>query len=225
LIDVGLIDVAGRLAAVQRTIDGVERRWTHPVGIVAVTKGFDGWAIEAAVAAGCRSIGENYAQELLTKREVIERLRPEVHFIGRLQSNKVRQLAGLVDVWATLDRSSVIDEVARRAPGARVLVQVNATGEENKGGAAPDDVETLVARALDRGLEVAGLMTVGPTGQPPQAARPGFRMVRQLVDALALEVCSMGMSADITVAVEEGSTEVRLGTALFGPRPARPAGA
>jgi PLP dependent protein len=217
-----LIDVAARLATMRQAIEAVERRWTHRVEIVAVTKGFDASAIESAVAAGCRAIGENYAQELLAKRDALERLQPEVHFIGRLQSNKIRQLAGLVDVWATLDRPSVIDEVARRAPGARVLIQVNATGEDGKGGVAPDDVAALVSRAADAGLRVDGLMTVGPTGRPPEEARPGFRTVRELVDALGLEVCSMGMSADMGVAVEEGSTEVRLGTALFGPRPARP---
>ncbi len=213
--------VTRRLAALRSALDAVRRDWDHPVDVLAVTKGFDERAIVAAHAAGCRAIGENYAQELLAKREAFERLGLDVHFIGRLQSNKVRQLAGVVERWSSLDRASVIDEVARRAPQARVLVQVNATGEPGKGGCEPADVARLVERARDHGLLVEGLMTVGPTGRPPEAARPGFRAVRGMVDELGLRVCSMGMTDDMTVALEEGSSEVRVGTALFGPRPPR----
>ena len=215
------IDIATSLAAIERQIADVERGFTHEVRVVAVTKGFGEWAIEAAVSAGCRAIGENYAQELVAKRDVIERLAPEVHFIGRLQTNKVRLVADLVDVWASLDRAPLVDEVAKRAPGSRVLIQVDTTGDPAKGGCAVDDVAALVARARDVGLVVAGLMTVGPTGEPAESARMGFRQVRDLVDDLGLDVCSMGMSGDLEVAVQEGSTEVRIGTALFGPRPPR----
>jgi PLP dependent protein len=214
-------DISQPLAAIVRQIADVERRFTHDVRVVAVTKGFGDWAIEAAVSAGCPVIGENYAQELVAKREVIERLAPEVHFIGRLQTNKVKLVADLVDVWASLDRTALVDEVAKRAPRARVLVQVDTTGDPAKGGCAVVDVAALVARARDAGLVVDGLMTVGPTGEPAESARMGFRQVRNLVDDLGLEVCSMGMSGDLAVAVQEGSTEVRIGTALFGPRPAR----
>lgn len=213
------LDISTRLAAVRGEIAGVPRPWSHDIAIVAVTKGFDEQVLVAALDAGCEQIGENYAQELLSKRATIERRRPEVHFIGRLQSNKVRQLVDLVDVWASLDRSSIIDVVARRSPGARVLIQVNATGETNKGGCPLDEVAELVARAHDAGLLVDGLMTVGPTGRPAEDARQAFRTTRALVDRLGLPTCSMGMTADMRVAVEEGSTEVRLGTSLFGPRP------
>jgi PLP dependent protein len=215
------VNVAEQVLRARRRIDGVERPWTHRVDLVGVTKGFGSWAIDAAVAAGCDAIGESYAQELIAKRDIVERLRPEVHFVGRLQRNKVRQLVGLVDVWCSLDRTSLIEEVARRSPGARVLVQVDTTGDPGKGGCALDDAPQLVDRARRAELEVLGLMTVGPTGQPPEAARPGFRAVRQLVDELGLAVCSMGMSDDLEIAVNEGSTEVRLGTALFGERPPR----
>ncbi len=211
--------VVERVAAVRREIAGIERTWTHDVEVVAVTKGFGPAAVEFAAAAGCTAIGENYGQELLAKADTIERLGLAVQFIGRLQSNKVRKLVGRVDLWASLDRPSVIDEVARRDPGAAVLVQVNATGEDRKGGCDPEDVGALVDRAGAAGLYVRGLMTVGPTVGPPEAARPGFRLVRRLTDELGLDVCSMGMSGDLRVAVEEGSTSVRLGTVLFGPRP------
>ena len=211
-------DIRARVAEVRVELDTIPRRWSHPIQLVAVTKGFDGSVLTDAVRAGCTVVGENYAQELISKRTIIEELHPEVHFIGRLQSNKVRQLVGIVDVWASLDRPSIVREVARRAPGARVLIQVNATREDGKGGGDPDEVPELVRHARDSGLIVEGLMTVGPTGRSPEHARAGFRMVRALVDELNLTVCSMGMSADLRIAVEEGSTSVRLGTALFGPR-------
>ncbi len=193
------------------------------VDVLAVTKGFGPDAIDAAIAAGCQRIGENYAQELL------EKLRgrgesavvPEIHFIGRLQSNKVRSLSGVVDVYESVDRASLVDSIARRAPGARVLVQVDTTGEPSKGGCRADDVAALVAGAVDAGLRVEGLMTVGPTAGGPEAARGGFRAVRQMTTRLGLRVCSMGMTDDLEVAVEEGSTQVRVGTALFGCRDAR----
>lgn len=215
-------EVRARLRGLRDRIDGVERPWTHRVGVVGVTKGFGVEAVAAAVAAGCDAIGENYAQELLDKRDAIERLGPEVHFIGRLQRNKVRQLVDIVDVWCSLDRASAVDEVAKRAPGGRVLIQVDTTGDPGKGGCEVADTAALVDRATEQGLIVRGLMTVGPTGGDSEAARPGFRRVRSLVDELGLDECSMGMSGDLVVAVEEGSTEIRVGTALFGPRPPRP---
>ena len=216
-------EVAERLAAVH---DRLARSGGSGVEVLAVTKGFGIDAVLAARAAGCRAIGENYAQELLTKLDGLDATagvdwsgRPlAVHFIGRLQSNKVRQLAGVVDVWSTVDRPSLIVEIARRAPGGHVLVQVNAAAEPGKGGCSPGEAATLVRTATDAGLVVDGLMTVGPTDGAPEDARPGFRLVRALTDDLGLNVCSMGMSADMEVAVQEGSTQVRIGTALFGQR-------
>lgn len=187
------------------------------VEIVAVTKGFGADAIEAALAAGCRAIGENYAQELLAKRDAAQRA--EVHFIGQLQTNKVRQIAGLVDVFETVDRPKLAAEIARRAPGARVLVQVDTTGEPGKGGCPVAELDALVEHVRQSGLDLIGLMTVGPTEGGPEAARGGFRQVRALVDHYGLSVCSMGMTDDLEVAVQEGSTQVRVGSALFGPRP------
>lgn len=194
----------------------IERAGGSDVEIVAVTKTFGPEAIEAALAAGCRSIGENYAQELLDKREVAASA--EVHFIGQLQSNKVRQLAGVVDVYETVDRAKLAREIAKRAPGARILIQVDTTGEPGKGGVPLADLDPLVDHVRDLDLDLIGLMTVGPTEGGPAAAAPGFRQVRAAVDRLGLSVCSMGMTADLEVAVAEGSTQVRVGTALFGQR-------
>jgi pyridoxal phosphate enzyme (YggS family) len=211
-------EVRRRLAALEERIATKSR---HAVSIIAVTKAFPPELLRIAADAGCAAIGENYAQELLAKVPALDGLltRPEVHFIGRLQSNKVRSLVGVVDVWDSLDRLSVVDEVAKRAPGARVLVQVNATGESGKGGCAVGDVPGLVDRAGGAGLRVDGLMTVGPTEGDPQAARPGFVTVRHLVDELGLRECSMGMTADLDVALEEGTTQIRVGSLLFGDRP------
>jgi len=189
---------------------------------VAVTKGFGPDAIDAVVDAGCRAVGESYAQELRAKAEAVAAARRRgaaIHFIGRLQSNKVRLVADVVDVWESIDRPSLVSEVARRAPGATVLVQVGAADEPDKGGCPPDDVGGLVRACRDAGLRVDGLMTVGPTAGGADAARPAFRATRRLVDELGLRTCSMGMTDDLEVAVEEGSTRVRVGTALLGPRP------
>lgn len=190
------------------------------VDIVAVTKSFGPEAYRAAAAVGLAKVGENYAQELVAKHAELP-AGLAVHFIGQLQTNKVRLIAPFVDVYESVDRPSLATEIARRAPGGAVLVQVDTSGEPGKGGCAPHDVPALVAHCGDLGLEVLGLMAVGPTTGGPEASRPGFRQVRHLVDELGLSVCSMGMSDDLEVAVEEGSTEVRVGSALFGARPTR----
>lgn len=215
-----------RLADIRRRIDAVERPWQHDVEIVAVTKAFDPSIVEQAVGAGCRAIGENYAQDLLSKRSHIEALtidlRPRVDFIGHLQSNKVRQLAGLVDRWCTIDRASLAKEIAKRDPGATVLIQVNVTGEDQKGGCSPDDLADLLGTCRDLGLDTIGLLGIGPTRGSADAARPAFTTARRLVDEYGLDVCSMGMSADLEVAVECGASSIRIGSALFGPRPGGP---
>jgi PLP dependent protein len=184
-----------------------------------VTKGFGADAIDAAVAAGCRRVGENYAQELLAKLDALTGERPVIHFVGRLQSNKIRPLAASVDVWESVDRASVLAELARRQPGATVLIQVNATGEPNKGGCPPAEVEVLAARATTLNLNLDGLMTVGPTDGDVARTRHAFDVTRRLTDELGLPTCSMGMSDDLDVALDSGTTRVRVGTALFGPRP------
>jgi pyridoxal phosphate enzyme (YggS family) len=191
----------------------------RPIELVAVTKGFGPDAIDAAVAAGCTRIGENYAQELLAKVPT----RPgtdavSVHFIGRLQSNKIKLLVPVVDVWETIDRSSLVAELARRAPGATVLVQVNATGEADKGGCTPAETPGLVERARAAGLVVDGLMTVGPTDGDPGTTAAAFAAVRTLADDIGLPTCSMGMTHDLDLAIAAGTTRVRIGTALFGSR-------
>ena len=186
------------------------------VRIVAVTKTFGPDAVDAAVQAGLVDIGENYAQEAVAKLAEVTTV-PTVHFIGRLQRNKVRSLAPVVDVWQSVDRPEVAREIAKRAPGASVMVQVDISGEETKGGVAPGDTESLVTTATDLGLDVVGLMGVALLAEP-EAARPGFALLRHLVDQLGLRECSMGMTADLEIAVDEGTTMVRVGRDLFGER-------
>jgi pyridoxal phosphate enzyme (YggS family) len=212
--------VAARALALRARIDEIADG--RAVRVLAVTKGFGADAVEAALAAGLEAVGENYAQELVAKAEELDarHVHPTWHFLGRLQRNKVRHLAPLVAVWESVDRPELVDELARRAPGAAVLVQANLSGEPQKGGAPLDDVAALVARARASGLDVRGLMGVAPAG-PPELARPGFRALVAVADDLGLAERSIGMSNDLEVALEEGATEVRVGTALFGPRPRR----
>ncbi len=186
------------------------------VRVVAVTKTFGPDAIDAAVAAGLPNVGENYAQEAVAKLAEVT-TEATVHFIGRLQRNKVRSLAPIVDVWQSVDRPELAREIAKRAPGARIMVQVDISDEDSKGGCPPSETEALVADATDLGLEVIGLMGVALLAEP-EAARPGFALLRRQVDALGLVECSMGMTADLEVAVDEGSTMVRVGRDLFGER-------
>jgi pyridoxal phosphate enzyme (YggS family) len=201
-------------------VQRVHRLGGDKVQIIAVTKTFPASAVNAVVAAGCSLIGENYAQDLLEKwPEVDETHRPEVHFIGRLQTNKVRSLSRVVDVWQSVDRVSVIDEIARRAPGARVMLQINAAGESDKGGCAVSDLEALYERCIAQGLLVAGLMTVGPTSGEVVATRQAFETTAQMAHGLELREVSMGMTGDLELAIDCGSTMVRIGSAIFGDRP------
>jgi len=197
------------------------------VTLVAVTKAFPVTVAETALAAGLVDLGENYAQELVAKAQVLaDPARPvgsggpRWHFIGGLQSNKVKSLAPHVALWQTVDRASIAAAIGRHAPGAAVLVQVNGSGEPQKAGCALDldTVAALVETCRAASLDVRGLMTVGAAGDRPRT-REAFGAVRRFADRLELAECSMGMSADLEDAVREGSTMVRIGRDLFGARP------
>jgi pyridoxal phosphate enzyme (YggS family) len=211
--------VADRLAAVRRRIvaagGDVDR-----VTVVAVTKGFGPEAVRAALGAGIHDIGENFAQELVAKARALgaEAAAARFHFVGQLQRNKVRLVAPLVSLYQSVDRARLGREIAARAPGARVLVQVNLTDDPARGGCPPADVPALVTELGDAGLDVLGLMAVAPIG-PAETARAGFATVRELAERLGLPERSYGMTDDLEAAVAEATTMVRLGTALFGPRP------
>ena len=210
-------EVTARLGAVR---ERAAAAGNPDVEIIGVTKGHGPDAIRAAAGAGLRGVGESYAQELVAKDTDLglrEGRWPQIHFIGRLQRNKVRRIADLVDVWQSVDRPELIDEIGRRSPGAQIMVQVHISNEATKGGCDPAAAADLVARADRAGLRVSGLMGIAALG-PPAEVRSGFRLLRSLVDELDLTECSMGMSGDMELAIEEGTTMIRVGTDLFGPR-------
>jgi pyridoxal phosphate enzyme (YggS family) len=203
------------------------------VTIVAVSKTHPADAIRAARAAGAADFGENYAQELAAKMaELAGDAAPPVrwHFIGRLQRNKAKLVAGRVALVHAVDSVELTEELARRAGGAvqPILLAVNVAGEATKGGITGDDVSAL-ARALvsisgTSGISLDGLMTMPPPADDPEASRPYFERLRAVRDQLAgelgrpLPVLSMGMSHDFEVAIACGATHVRIGTAIFGSR-------
>jgi PLP dependent protein len=211
--------------SIARNLAAVRAELPPGVTLVAVSKTQPPGAIREAYAAGQRDFGENYAQEWRAKADALADLTDlRWHFIGGLQTNKAKYLAGRVASVQTVDRLELARELSRRlaARGARVkaFLEVNVAGEASKEGCAPADVPALAeaVRALP-GLDLAGLMCVPPAEGDP---RPHFRLLRTLRDRLGLAELSMGMSGDWRLAVEEGATFVRIGTAIFGVRPHRP---
>ena len=209
------MDVVAALDVIRNRIADAGGAVDH-VQVLAVTKGQSVACVEAALAAGLVDIGEDRAQELVAKADAVE-AGPRWHFIGQLQRNKVRSVAHLVHLWQSVDRLRLGEEISRRAPGASVLVEVNLTDDPARGGAQPGLVPGLVEGLRDLGLDVDGLMAVGRRG-PRVEVSAGFRLVRDLADQLGLPTRSMGMSEDLELAVQEGSTMVRVGSGLFGPR-------
>jgi hypothetical protein len=215
------LDVVGNLEAVRERIAAAERRAGRAPGstlLVGASKTVPSALLAATLGAGLVDYGENRAQELVAKAAELDGVvpAPRWHFFGRLQRNKVAALAPRVTLWHSVDRPELGAAIARRAPRARVLVEVNLAREEQKGGCDPDATDALVAdlRALD--LQVTGLMTVPPAGSDPL---PFFGALRALAARVEVGELSMGMSGDFEIAVEEGATIVRVGRALFGARP------
>jgi PLP dependent protein len=214
--------VAARVEDIRRRISESGRD-PATVRLIAVTKGFEGSAVTAALAAGVDDIGENYAAELIAKASSSvdtagSESAPRWHFLGAVQRRKVRDLAPYVGCWQTITRAVEGEEIARRAPGAGVLVEVDVSGLPGRNGCPPGAVAGLVERLRGLDLDVRGLMVVAPPG-PSEVARAAFRTTAALAGDLGLEELSMGMTEDFEVALEEGSTMVRVGRALFGARP------
>ncbi len=210
-------EVARRLAEVRRRIADAGGD-PGAVEVVAVTKGFGPWAVRAGRAAGLRVVGENYAQELLAKAADTADMDVHWHYLGAVQRRKVRALAPVVACWQAVSRVEEGEAIAAAAPGAAVFVEVDVTGIAGRPGVAPEDAPALVATLQAMGLDVRGVMGVGPPG-PPGQARSAFRMLAETKQRLGLAELSAGMSDDLEVAVAEGSTMVRVGRALFGDRP------
>lgn len=195
------------------------------VTLIAVSKAFPAEAIKRALAAGQRDFGENRVQELVGKFETLG-TEPGWHYVGKLQRNKVRQVLRTGATIHSVDRIELASEINARADRpVRILLEVNVTGEPQKGGVEPEDLPRLVEAALEMpNLEVVGLMTMARKSGDPELARPYFAGLARLRDVLVqgyspmIRHLSMGMSQDYRVAVQEGATMVRVGEAIFGPR-------
>jgi len=230
--------IAANLAAVRgRIAAAAARAGRSPdtVRLIAVSKTFDAALVRAAHDAGQRDFGENKVQEALGKRDATADLALTWHLIGHLQRNKARRAAEALPWIHSVDSVDLLDRLDRAAEAAgtqpRVLVQVDLAGEATKFGAPSDDVRAILDRAAAcRAARLAGLMVLPPWSDDPEAARPWFRRLRELRDTLRgegypeapLAELSMGMSHDFEVAIEEGATCVRVGTAIFGRRTTPP---
>jgi uncharacterized pyridoxal phosphate-containing UPF0001 family protein len=213
---VGVNAVGTNLVEVRERI---ERAGGDPdaVTVVGVTKQQPDGVIADAVAAELFDLGENRADALAQRAAANPDARIRWHYLGQIQRNKISKIAPFVALWQSVDRPALGPAIARHAPGAQVLVEVNLTDDPNRGGASLATVPGLVRDLSAEGLVVRGLMAVGPLGGA-EAARPGFTAVVRCAEELGLAVRSLGMSDDIDVAVACGSTMVRVGTALFGMR-------
>lgn len=223
--------VAARLAEVRRRIDAAAARAGRAAGevaLVAVSKTHPAAAIEAALAAGQRIFGESRIQEALPKVEALGG-RAEFHLIGHLQRNKAHQAVGRFALIHSVDSQRLIEELERRAAALgivqRVLLEINVSGEASKFGAPPEALPSLI-EALEKAehLRGEGLMTIAPETDDPEEARPYFARLRELMTRITATAhftprhLSMGMSGDFEVAIAEGATLVRVGSAIFGAR-------
>lgn len=194
------------------------------ITLVAVSKKFSAAAIREAYDAGLREFGENYVQEFAEKLPQAGDLPgARFHLIGHLQSNKARDAAALFDVVETIDSPKLLRRLnafaAERNKALEVLIEVKLSSEESKTGAPPEQIPSLIESAAGCShLRLTGLMTMPPWPEDPEDSRPYFRRLAQLAGQHNLERLSMGMSADFEIAIEEGATLIRVGTALFGGR-------
>ena len=227
----GFAQVRERIAAAARAAG----RAPGSVRLLAVSKRMTADDVRAAIAAGQRAFGENYAQELRDKRAALaaEPHPPEWHYIGPLQSNKIKYVAGQVALAHTVDSAALLEALEARGVPQTCLVQVNVAGEAQKRGVAPGELPALLDQyAAMAHVTCAGLMVIPPFTDDPEEARPHFAALRALRDReagvarpqVALRELSMGMSADLEAAVAEGATIVRVGTAIFGGRQQRTLG-
>jgi hypothetical protein len=233
-------EIASKLTRVrERVASAAQRAGRKPeeIALVGIAKRKTAELTTAAVAAGLRDVGENYVQEAAEKipqvNTELDRIgceKPRWHFVGQLQRNKARDVVRVFDTVGSVDRESLGAELERRAAQAdrqlELLLQVNLSGEPQKGGVEPSDLRALLnaSTAWSR-LRVVGLMTIPAAADDPERSRPAFAQLRELRNKLRGEPgaehlleLSMGMTGDFEVAIEEGATIVRVGTAIFGPR-------
>jgi len=195
-------------------------RRAEEITLVAITKTFPASVIREAYELGLRHFGENYVQEFETKAPEVRSLDgAKFHFVGHLQSNKARRAAELFHVIETIDSVKIAKRINELSAKKQVMIEVKLSPEQTKSGVAPENLEPLVNAIREMpNLELSGLMTMPPWSEDPEASRPYFQRLRQLAEKFRLPCLSMGMSQDFEVAIEEGATHIRLGTALFGSR-------
>lgn len=215
--------IAARLATVRERIEAAAARIGRDpdsIAVIAVSKRKPAEDIAAAYEAGQRDFGENYVQEFAAKREQLPPLDDaRFHFIGKLQSNKAGKAAGLFSTIHTLDSSKLARRLDRFGKPLEVFLEVKLSGEESKSGMDPGLLGAVLEEvAAASNLRLSGLMTMPPWSADPEHARPYFRHLRALAERHGIEGLSMGMSHDLEVAIEEGATHLRIGTAIFGPR-------
>ncbi|MEO8028229.1 MAG: YggS family pyridoxal phosphate-dependent enzyme, partial [Bryobacteraceae bacterium] len=223
--------LADKLEKVEERIERAAARAgrkREDITLVAVTKKFEPNVIREAFLLGIRDFGENYVQEFQQKEDALsDLLEARFHFIGHLQGNKARNAAELFDVIETLDSAKLAQRlnglVAQGSGDMRlkdVMLEVKLSDEEAKAGVAPEDLPALIeaVRACSH-LNLIGLMTMPPWSEKPEPSRPFFKQLAALAQEHGLTGLSMGMSHDLEVAIEEGATHIRVGTALFGARP------
>lgn len=227
-------EIEQNIQRVRNQIDAAAERGGRDgsdIELIAVSKGHSAAAIRAALDSGHALFGESYVQEWQDKYDVLEGVACDWHFIGALQSNKIRSVTDKVAVIHGIDRRKLINEVSKRSDlPQKILIQVNIADEDSKSGCAPGDAIELVRHAIDaENVVPVGLMTIPPNVDDEEVARRQFRTLRELRDQLIEQlgsICdmsdfvhlSMGMSGDFEIAVEEGATMVRVGTAIFGER-------
>ena len=188
----------------------------NQVSLIAVTKGFTHEEVNVASELGIKNFGENYAQELLAKNPLVD---AEInwHFIGQLQSNKIKKISHLVDVWHSVTSLKLAREIHNRNDQAKILLQVSVLGPSNSKGFEVEELPDLIFQLRDENINVSGLMTMGVPGDMV-ATRFVFERLRKLADTFELSECSMGMSDDFEIALESGSSMIRIGSAIFGNR-------
>jgi pyridoxal phosphate enzyme (YggS family) len=228
--------LARNIAAVRQIInESCEKVGRRPaeVHIVAVSKTIETATINAAWQCGLTEFGENRVQEAAEKIPMLPKS-IKWHLVGSLQTNKVKKALSLFSLIHSVDRLSLVEALARAYAADQalpVLMQVNVTGESTKHGVPINEARKLARQIIQAGLQLKGLMTIAPATDNPEETRPAFRALKQLSDDLKqlnlpqapLNILSMGMSGDYAVAVEEGATHVRIGTAIFGARLVTPA--
>jgi pyridoxal phosphate enzyme (YggS family) len=195
-------------------------RKREEITLVAVTKVFPATAIIEAYEHGLRDFGENYVQEFQQKHaEVTGLTGARFHLIGHLQSNKAKPAADIFDVIETIDTPKLAARLNTTGRKLEVMVEVKLSGEQAKSGVSPDELKGVIEAISNcENLRLTGLMTMPPWSEDPEPSRPYFRRLKELADEHGLDALSMGMSHDFEVAIEEGATLIRVGTALFGKR-------